>query len=406
MDTGLILVVFVLVYVGMALGRWPWLAIDRTGVAMVGAIVLFVAGEMDGPAIMRAIDFPTLAILFSLMVLSAQVAASRLFDRCGASIAASRASPRRVLLLTVLLTGGLAALLTNDVVVWAMTPVLMRGLVARGLDPRPFGIALACAANAGSAATMIGNPQNLLIGQVGELHFWSFFAVCGVPAAIALALVYGVTAMVWRRELEEGTRNAAAPAARTLRRRPLVKALVAVVCLIVIFTLPVDRATWTLAIAAALFWSRTMTTRRMLSMVDWHLLLLFAGLFVVTGALAGTGLPARLLEDAAALGLNLGDFAPLAALSLLGSNTVGNVPLVALLLSSAPDLGPASLYALALFSTLSGNLLVVGSIANIIVVERAREAGVSIGFADYARVGVPVTLASLIVSYLWLAVVL
>jgi Na+/H+ antiporter NhaD/arsenite permease-like protein len=142
----------------------------------------------------------------------------------------------------------------------------------------------------------------------------------------------------------------------------------------------------------------------MLSMVDWHLLLLFAALFVVTGALAASGVTSRAV---AMLGAdNLRAPATFALAALVGSNTIGNVPLVMVMLSAGLDLGTTQLYALALFSTLSGNLLVVGSLANIIAVERAGAEGVTISFADYARLGVPVTLASLVFAWVWLQIVL
>ncbi len=192
----LVIAVFVLVYLGMALGRWPGLAIDRTGIALIGAIVVFAAGAVDAAGVAGTIDFAVLAILFALMVLSAQFAASGFFEWAAGSIAAAGASPRRLLAVTVLVAGGLAAVLTNDVIVWAMVPVLVRGLRARGLDPVPFVIALAMAANAGSAATVVGNPQNLLIASAGGLGFWPFVLACGVPAALSLAVVYGVVA--WR----------------------------------------------------------------------------------------------------------------------------------------------------------------------------------------------------------------
>ena len=172
------------------------------------------------------------------------------------------------------------------------------------------------------------------------------------------------------------------------------------------FTLPVDRAPWSLAIVGVLLVSRNMTTRQMLGMVDWHLLLLFAGLFTVTAAMADTGLPGRVLAALGAAGIEFSQSLPLAAVALAGSNTIGNVPLVVMLLASGLPLGTEGLYRLALFSTLSGNLLVVGSIANIIVVERARSVGVIIGFLDYARVGVPVTALSLVFAWLWTEVLL
>lgn len=399
-------VVFVGVYLGMALGRVPGLAVDRTGVALVGAIALFVTGVSDAGQILRSVDFATITILFSLMVLSSLFAASGFFEWCASNIAAASISPVRLLALTVVIAGSLSAVLTNDVVVWAMTPVLVRGLAARHIDPRPYVIALACSANAGSAATLIGNPQNLLIGQHGSLGFWDFTLVCGIPATVSLGCVFLVVAVSWRDRLGDVVSPEHLPRRdqTVLAMWPLVKAVAAAGAAILVFTLSQDRATWMLAIAGALLLSRTLSTRRMLSMVDWHLLLLFACLFVVTGAFAGTGLPERFFARLPGW-LAVDSPAALVLVSLTGSNTIGNVPLVVLILSSLPDIGSTNLYAFAVFSTLSGNFLIIGSLANIIAVERSHAAGVAIGFGEYARVGIPVTLLSLLASFGWITLI-
>lgn len=391
---------FVAVYVGMGLGRWPGLAIDRTGVALVGAVFVFAVGAVDGPAIVRAVDFPTLAILFSLMVVSAQVEACGFFAWAGRALSEAALSPPLLLGLVIGASGALSAFLTNDVVVWALVPVVVQGVMARGLDPRPFVIAIACAANAGSAATLIGNPQNLLIAHVGGLTFWEFSRTCAVPAIAAMLVVFAVSVLVWRGRWHAEARVGEVSDRRLDRRRGA-KALVAGVALIAVFSLPIAHAPWALAVAAALLLNRRLGTERMLGMVDWHLLLLFTCLFVVTGALVDSGLVEQLLPGVAA-----GVAAPpmTLLLSLVGSNAIGNVPLVTGILGLAPHLSEATLLRLAVFSTLSGNFLIVGSMANIIAVERARDAGVAVGFGEYARIGVPVTAISLGCAYLWLGI--
>lgn len=401
--TLLVVAVFLCVYLGMALGRWPGLAIDRSGVALVGAIALFVAGVVDGPAVQAAIDFPTLFILFGLMILSAQFAACGFYDWLSARLAAVVASPPAILAGVVAAGGLLSAVLANDVVVFAMTPLLCAGLLARGLDPRPFLIALACAANAGSAATLIGNPQNVLIGQAGDLDFWRFILVCGPPALAGLLCVQLVVWLLWRGRfrLPEGPRATGLEAA-ALDRAGLAKGLLALAALLALFAAPLPHATGVLLVAGALLLSRRLASRRMLGMVDWHLLVLFAGLFVVTHALAATALPEAGLQRLLAAGLAPGDLVVLAPLTLLGSNTIGNVPLVMLLLAILPAEDPGFLQALALLSTLAGNLLLVGSLANIIVVERAAQVGVRLGFLEHARCGVPVTLLSMALAVGWL----
>ncbi|HEX2529092.1 MAG TPA: SLC13 family permease [Geminicoccus sp.] len=398
----LVLAVFVAVYLGMAFGRWPGLRIDRTGIALLGAIVLFAAGAVSAERVLAAIDFPTLVVLFGLMVLSAQFAACGFYDRVAAAIALTRASPATILALVIVVAGLLSAVLANDVVVWAITPLLCRGLASRGLDPRPFLIALTGAANAGSAATLIGNPQNILIGSIGHLDFWAFAAACAPPALAGLVAVWLVVRWQWRQALVPAAGNGGAIELPPVERSALLKACFWTVVLLAGFTTPIPHTTTVLVVAGALLVSRRFATRRLLGLVDWHLLVLFGGLFVVTTALADTGLPTIAvgwLEQAGLLPDRLGVLAPLA---LIGSNTIGNVPIVMLILGILPDLPPGALYALAALSTLSGNLLIIGSLANIITVERAAEQGVRLGFLDHARAGVPMTLLALVLAMLWL----
>jgi Na+/H+ antiporter NhaD/arsenite permease-like protein len=401
--TGLVLVVFAAVYLGMAIGRWPGLKIDRSGIALLGAIVLYATGTLDGTAVLAAIDFPTLIVLFGLMILSAQFAACGFYDWCSVRIATVRVPPAGLLALTVAAAGSLAAVLANDVVVFAMTPMLCAGLIRRGLDARPFVIALAGGANAGSAATIIGNPQNILIGEVGRLDFWPFLIACAPPALAGLASVFLVVWWQWRTRFEIAENHSGRAATPELDRPGLVKASFATLLLLVLFATPLPHVEGVLLVAGYLLVSRRLATRTMLGLVDWHLLVLFGGLFVVTTALAQTGLPDDVLRWLETQRLRAESLTLLAPLTLVGANTIGNVPLVVLLLSVMPSMSEGAFYALAVLSTLAGNLLVVGSLANIIALERARDAGVVLTFAEHARCGVPMTLLSVLVALAWLA---
>lgn len=401
----LVVAVFGGVYIGMALGRWPGLAINRTGIALIGALVLLLSGAVDGDAALASVDFATLSVLMTLMVLSSQYAASGFFDWIGNRITHLDLTPRGLLAGVIAICGGLSAVMTNDVVVWAVTPILIQGVMARRLDPRPYVIAVACAANAGSAATLIGNPQNLMIAEFGQLDFTAFLLACGVPALIGLLIVYGVIGFgPMTRAAFDPVPNGSAldkGTAIILDRLMLIKAVAATLAVIAIFIFVEDRALWSLLIVAVLLLSRRLGTDQVLGRVDWHLLALFCGLFIVTGAMAGDDAIAAFFRDALS-GLRIDNPAVLATLSLAGSNTIGNVPLVMMLLSLGPDWTPELLHGLAVFSTLSGNFLIVGSVANIIAVEQARAAGITIGFGYYARIGIPVTLISLAFAWGWI----
>jgi Na+/H+ antiporter NhaD/arsenite permease-like protein len=403
--TALSVVVFVLVYLGMALGRVPGLAVDRTGVALLGLIVLLATGDLSFEEAGSAVDVPTLALLFALMILSVQFESSGFYGWVAERATHAAKNPKAVLAVLVVTSGFLSALLTNDVIAVALTPLVAASLVAQRLDARPYLIALAGAANAGSAATLIGNPQNILIGQAGEIAFWTYIGVALPPTLLALAAVYFAVVLTWQREFSARVAApvetpASAPA--IVDRFQLTKAVVAIVALVVLFLAPLPRELSALAVAGALLLSRRITSREMLGAVDWHLLLLFVCLFGVTAAFAKTGFAQDGLAWLASNGLLPDRLAVMGPLTLAASNTIGNVPSVILILRLLPDLSPGALAGLAMLSTFAGNLLLTGSLCNIIVAERAAASGVRLSFADFARSGVPMTLASFAVTIPWL----
>ena len=396
-------IVFALVYLGMALGRVPGLAVDRTGVALIGLIVLLATGELSMDEAGRAVDMPTIALLFALMILSAQFELSGFYGWVPGRVTHAARNPKLLLAAVVAVTGLLSAVLTNDVVVFALTPLICAGLIAQGIDARPYLVALAGAANAGSAATLIGNPQNILIGQAGGLGFWSYLGLALPPVIVALAAVYGAVLVTWRRQIAVG--SLPLPEAVAVDRLQLAKGLAAIAALILLFLTPLPRDLSALAVAGCLLLSRRMASRDMIGAADWHLLLLFVCLFGVTAAFAKTGLAQDGLEALAARGLLPERLTVMAPLMLVSSNTIGNVPAIILVLSLLPDLPDGVLTGLALLSTFAGNLLLTGSLCNIIVAERARSAGVTLGFADFARSGVVMTAVSFAATVAWLGAI-
>jgi Na+/H+ antiporter NhaD/arsenite permease-like protein len=394
--------VFVLTYIGMAAGRVPGLAIDRAGLTLSGLIVLIVAGVQPVAHIAAVLALPTLLLLFALMLVAAHFELARGFDWIADYLVGLDASPRLLLALVIAAGGVLSAVLVNDIVVFAFSPMLCRGLRRRGLDPRPFLLGLAGAANAGSAATLIGNPQNILIGQVGNLSFFGYTRVALIPAIAALIIVYAVIVWLWRQALTRADRGGDANEALAIDAWLIGKSLLAIAALIVLLASLTHRVVAALAIAGVLLWGRRLSTRALLAKVDGPLLVMIGCLLAITGI--ATGLPAAAhaaawLKSQQLLPNSLG---PLALFSLAASNTIGNVPAVVLLLKAVPDLPAHALYGLALFSTLAGNFLLTGSLANIIVAERSAAAGVTLRFADFARVGVPITLTSMALAGVWL----
>jgi Na+/H+ antiporter NhaD/arsenite permease-like protein len=384
----------------MMLGEIPGLALDRTGIALLGAILMVAGGALTPEAAWLAIDVPTMALLFGLMVVSAQFRLGGFYAEAVRRIALRPASPERLLMAVVLSVGALSALLANDIVCLAMTPVLVEACARRGLHPVPFLLGLAGAANVGSAATLIGNPPNMLIGQTLGLSFAGYLLDGGIPALLGLGVVWWAVAREWRGRFSAEPRQLAvdSPAFDTWQTQ---KGLLVLSAVVVAFLLaPWPREIVALVAAGVLLTSRRMTSRDVLGLVDWQLLVLFIGLFVVSGALAASGLLASAFASLASAGVDATHPTWLFVLSVGLSNLVSNVPAVLLLLPAAehPQAGPV----LALSSTLAGNLIVVGSVANIIVVDRAARLGVAIDWRTHARVGIPMTLGTLAIAAAWL----
>ncbi len=396
----IVLVVFIVVYLGMILGRLPWLALDRTGVALLGAILLIVTGVVSDQQLISAVDVPTIVLLFGLMVLSGQFRLSGFYSKLVRQIGWLDITPGRLLALFIAVVGVLSAVLANDIVCLAMTPVIIEVCIKRRLDPKPFLLALACAANVGSAATLIGNPQNILIGQVLNLSFSGYMLDAILPSAVGLVITWAVIARLtegkWKRETKMPQIQAPA-----FNRWQTYKGMFLLVGILVIFLANIwPRDIVALAVAAVLLCSRKMRSRDMLGLIDWQLLVLFISLFVVNYAVNETGYLQKLQADLSDMGVDIGLSAPLFIVSVFLSNLVSNVPAVMLLLKASNH--PAAGSILALSSTLAGNLLVVGSIANIIVIDQAARLGIRISWREHARIGVPVTLLTLGVAALWL----
>jgi Na+/H+ antiporter NhaD/arsenite permease-like protein len=399
MDTT-VLLIFIFVYTGMILGRIPGLALDRTGVALLGAIALIAFDRVTPADAVNAIDVATMALLFGLMVVSAQFRLGGAYTRIVRHLTATRLSPPLMLGVLVFVSGLLSAVLANDIVVLAMTPVLIEACARKGLDPLPFLLGLATGANVGSAATLIGNPQNMLIGQKLNLSFSTYLWQAGIPSLLGMAVIWGVIGWLYRGRWRKAT-HAVLVDTLPFDRWQTTKATLITVALMALFLFsPLPRDILAITAAGVLLASRKLTSRSMLGQVDWQLLVLFVGLFIVNHALASSGLLGQMMAFAQRQGVDMHQPITLFFSVIVLSNLVSNVPSTMLLLPSAthPLAGPI----LGLAGTFAGNLFIVGSISNIIVVEQASVLNVKITWRDHARVGVPVTIGCLTIAALWL----
>lgn len=378
--------------------------VDRTGAAIIGAVLMVVTGAIGFDAAVQAVNFRTLVLLFGMMVLVAHLRLAGGLAALVRLVSSRVTHPIALLLALVFVTGGLSALFVNDTICLVFTPIVVDIAEARRHRPLPYLLALATASNIGSVATVTGNPQNMLIGSVSGLSFRAFSAALGPVAIGGLALDALVIWLIFRRQLGTLAEPDALPPPETPLHPPvLIKAVIVAGAMLAGFLAGYDTALVSATGAAVLLVTRRVSPGKVYAAIDWDLLMLFGGLFVVVGGVEQAGIDKRLFNALAPLGLQ--SVAGLSAATAILGNAVSNLPAVMLLTHLVPDLpDPRRAWlALAMASTFAGNLTVLGSIANLIVVEGARRRGIHIGFWDYARVGIPVTIVTLAVGIWWLS---
>jgi Na+/H+ antiporter NhaD/arsenite permease-like protein len=393
-------------YFVFALGKFPGMKIDRPGAAIIGAVLMVAFRIVGADEALHAIDFPTIVLLFSMMVVVANLRLGRFFEHIAEWIIA-RLHPQHLLPTVIFTCGLLSAFLVNDIVCLVMTPFVLHMARRLELPPVPYLLAVATTSNIGSVATITGNPQNMLIGSLSGIGYREFMVHLGPIAIVGLVLNWALIARAFRGGVSDRAPVAVALSAPEFRLAPIRKKPVAVLAGVLAGVLAAFLAgappSMVAAIGAAvLLITRTTDPKKVYAEIDWGLLVFFVGLFVIVAGADRAGLTANLLAPIANWDLHrIPIFVPVTAIV---SNLVSNVPAVMLLRTvvvSFPDPHDGWLV-LAMASTLAGNLTVTGSIANIIVVERAAAEGVEIGFGEYVRIGLPVTLATLGFGTAWL----
>ncbi len=404
-------VVFGLTYLVIGLQGLPRLRIGRPAGALLGAVAMVACGVLDFGAAKSAIDLDTLLFLLGMMIVLGYLEISGFFEVVERWILGRAGSARGLLWLVVLSSGTLAALFMNDTVCLMLTPIVVRVTRRLNLRPAPYLIALATAANIGSTATLLGNPQNALVAVRSGIGFLAFLGALGLPAAMGIVIDGAILAFVYRRSIS-GAAIVVPPPRERARTEPLILAA-SLACggaMVVALMCGAQPATAAIAAAAVLILIGPARSRAALQQVDWGLLLFFGGLFVVMRGVERAGLADLLvhrltgpLDGAVASGPILGRLA--VAVTLL-SQAVSNVPAVMLFVPTMQALpaGAAAPFwiALAAFATLAGNLTIIGSAANVIVFESAKRDAVEVRFVEYLRVGLPVTALTMMVTLAWL----
>ena len=392
--------IFFASYVVFAIGKFPGMQIDRPGAAVIGA-VLMVAFRIVAPAdALRHVDFGTIVLLFSMMLIVGYLHLAGLFEWI-THVVVTRLRPHHLLPTVVFTSGVLSAFFVNDVVCLVMVPFVLTATRRMGIRPLPHLLAVATASNVGSVATITGNPQNMLIGSFSGIGYRDFLLHLGPVALAGLLLDWLLIRALCLREHAADSAVPAMDPPGSVDRARLVKPSVVALLVIAGFFAGLPPALVAATGAAIMLITRTRDPRLVYEEVDWGLLVFFAGLFIIVGGADNAGVTANLLGVTRRW--NLHHVAPFTVVVAVLSNLVSNVPAVMLLKSLVPGFADphTGWLVLAMASTLAGNLTITGSVANIIVAERAK-AVAPIGFGDYFRVGLPLTVATLLLGSAWL----
>jgi Na+/H+ antiporter NhaD/arsenite permease-like protein len=396
-------IIFILTYAGVSLGRIPGFRLDRAGIALTGAALMMAVGAITPEEAYRAINLDTLALLLGMMIVVAHLRLSGFF-RLVTRWALAHAHSPLILLATVAITAGaFSAFLVNDAVCLVMTPLVIEVTRSLRRDPIPYLLAVAMASNVGSTATITGNPQNMIVGAVSGIPYTAFAAALAPVAAAGLLLVFLVLATLWLREFRHPAQLAAKPVPARFHKLQLIKAVLVTLGVIVAFFAGVPVAMAAFLGGALLLVTRAIKPHKVYQQIDGSLLLMFAGLFVVVAAAEKVLLTPEVIG--AVQVFHFANTYVLTADTAVLSNIISNVPAVLALKPFV--LGLADQHrvwlVIAMSATLAGTLTPVGSVANLIVAERARAAGIHISFWTYCRAGIPITIATLAIGAWWLS---
>jgi len=395
------ILIFLAVYLVLALGRLPGFRVDRTGACIIGASLMIAFGVLDLEQAYAAINYDTIILLFGVMIVVANLRLSGFFSAVAEWVVEHAHRPIVLLAAIVFVAGFFSAFFVNDTMCLVLTPLVLE--ISRQLrrNAVPYLLAVAMAANIGSVATITGNPQNMMIGSFSGIQYRTFAAALSPVAVVGLVMTVAVIAAAYHREFRLQEKVALERRPVRIHRVLMWKSLAVSGGMIVLFFAgwPVPKVA--LMAGALLLVTRRLKPERVYREIDWSLLVLFIGLFIVVAGVEKTSLPGDLFR--AAQRFHLERVWVLSAFATLLSNVVSNVPAVLVFKPFIARMGDPvrSWLALAMSTTLAGNLTILGSVANLIVVQRARHEA-PISFWEYFKVGAPLTVLTLIAGVVFL----
>jgi Na+/H+ antiporter NhaD/arsenite permease-like protein len=395
-------VIFLATYAIVAIGKIPVYRIDRAGAALLGGSLMVGVGVLSADEAYAAINFDTITLLLGMMIVAANLRVSGFFRLVNHWVARHVRHPLALLAAVLLVCGAFSAVLVNDTVCLVMTPLVLDVVLRLKRNPMPYLLAIAMGSNIGSVATITGNPQNMIVASLSQVPYGAFAAALAPVAAAGLAVTLLLIAVVYRAEFFAGGRFDGETRPPRYHAKLLIKTVLVVAVMIALFFMGQPVAKVAIVGGAFLLLTRRVNPGKIYREIDWPLLVMFAGLFIVV---AGFEKAIVTPDVAAAIGrLHLDNAAALTAVTAALSNLVSNVPAVLVLKPFVANLhDPQRAWlTIAMASTLAGNFTLVGSVANLIVAYRAANRGIEIGFWTYFKVGAPLTLATLAIGLAWL----
>ncbi|MGB9664504.1 MAG: anion transporter [Ignavibacteria bacterium] len=387
---------------GIAIGSLPKLRMNRATISLVGATFLILFGAITLEDAYRSIDLDTIILLLGMMIINVNLGISGFFQFVASKIIHFSKSPRELLLLVILSSGILSAIFLNDTICIMLTPLIVEITVRLKRNPIPYLIALAASANIGSAATIIGNPQNMIIGMSSKIPFLKFTEALIVPSFLSLIILYSIINLIYRNEFRKQKFDYSPEFNFRIYKPLFIKCIIAglifVGMIILNFPLPLSALT----AASILLVTRRLKPQRVFVEIDWSLLVFFASLFIITGSIERNALSKKIFDLIEPLAK--GNSGLFAFSSAVLSNIVSNVPAVMLFKPLIGQfLNPEKAWLiLAMSSTFAGNFTLLGSVANLIVAESAKHEGVKLEFSEYLKVGMVITVISILIGWVYL----
>jgi Na+/H+ antiporter NhaD/arsenite permease-like protein len=395
-----------LTIIGVAFGSYPRMRMNRATISLIGATVLILTEAISLNDAYSAIDLNTLVLIFSMMILNVNLRICGFFNIISAKIISLAKTPNQLLLVIVFSSGILSGLFLNDTIVLMFTPLIIEIVITLKRNPIPYLIALATSANVGSSATIVGNPQNMLIGVFSGISFVDFASVLIPVSSAGLIVIWMIVKIFYKTEFNNEKFERIISVKPFIYKPLLIKSTISLTLMLIGFLIGIPIPVAALSAASLLLFTRRIKPERVFREIDWSLLVFFASLFVVT-----TTVNNLLFHDKVFVmnkNLGLSEITNLAIVSTVLSNIISNVPAVLLLKPIISNLSnnQTAWLVVAMATTFAGNLTLLGSVANMIVAESASKSGIKLKFIEYMKTGIPITLITIFIGIIWFAILM